>query len=501
MSILKKKDVQIPESAVAQDTTPGLGYETGTGAGSITEVLPTAPLGATAMRTHLSTQTWEEIEAGRVQKLSYLRQRLHARIIEEMRDSVDLSDVPGVRREVERLCEVYIAQEDLVISTNERSKLRDGVAAEVLGFGPIQELLNDDSISEIMVNGPEDVWVEQHGELELTDLHFEDDEHVMRIINRIVAPIGRHVDESCPMVDARLPDGSRVNVIIPPVSLGGPTISIRKFRRVPYSNDDLVRLGTVPEKAMTFLSSAVQAGANILIVGGTSTGKTTFLNVLSCFIPSNERIVTIEDAAELQLQQRHVIRLESRPPNIEGRGEITIRGLVINALRMRPDRIVVGECRGAEALDMLQAMNTGHDGSMTTVHANSPRDALSRIEAMVMMAGMDLPSRVVREQIASAFDLVIFLDRLPNGARRVTNITEVVGLERETITTQEIFTVPDSEQDGESGVLTLTGIRPVLMRKMERAHHYLPVDFFDVERDRRSQDDRRNGYDRDRGRN
>jgi pilus assembly protein CpaF len=429
---------------------------------------------------------------------------MHARIIEEMRDSVDVSDVLSVRREVERLFEIYMSQEDLVISANEHARLRDSVAAEVLGFGPIQDLINDDSISEIMVNGPADVWVEQHGELELTDLHFEDDEHVMRIINRIVAPIGRHVDESCPMVDARLPDGSRVNVIIPPVALGGPTISIRKFRRVPYSSDDLVRIGTIPEKAMTFLATAVQAGVNILVAGGTSTGKTTFLNVLSCNIPSNERIITIEDAAELQLQQRHVIRLESRPPNIEGRGEITIRGLVINALRMRPDRIVVGECRGAEALDMLQAMNTGHDGSMTTVHANGPRDALSRVEAMVMMAGMDLPSRVVREQITSAFDLVIYLDRMPNGARRVTSITEVVGLERETITTQEIFAMSNQdESDGEPGEggLTLTGIRPALMKKIERARHYLPADFFDVQRNNHPQNDRRNGYGRagDRG--
>ena len=302
----------------------------------------------------------------------------------------------------------------------------------------------------------------------------------MRIINRIVAPLGRHVDEASPMVDARLPDGSRVNVIIPPLSLIGPTISIRKFSRVPLAAADLVKLGSVTDKAMVFLEAAVKSRLNIIVAGGTSTGKTTFLNVLSSFIPNDERIITIEDAAELQLQQIHVIPLEARPSNVEGVGEIAIRELVINALRMRPDRIIVGECRGKEALDMLQAMNTGHDGSITTVHSNGPRDTLSRIETMVLMAGTDLPSRAIREQIAAAFDLIIYMDRLESGARKITSISEIVGYQEETILTQEIFRLDLDDHDGREGyLLRTTGLRPLVMKKLERARNYMPADFFE----------------------
>jgi pilus assembly protein CpaF len=387
----------------------------------------------------------------------------------------------ATRREIERLFSRFIAAEDVILNRTERTKLQDLLIAEILGYGPIQELINNDNVSEIMVNGPSQVWVEQSGRLSLTDINFQDDDHVMRIINRIVAPLGRHVDEASPMVDARLPDGSRVNVIIPPLSLIGPTISIRKFSRVPLTVTELVKFGSITQKAVTFLEAAVKAGLNIIVAGGTSTGKTTFLNALSSFIPNEDRIITIEDAAELQLQQIHVIPLESRPANIEGAGQITIRDLVINALRMRPDRIVVGECRGKEALDMLQAMNTGHDGSMTTIHSNSPRDTLSRIETMVLMAGTDLPSRAIREQIASAFDLIVYMDRLDDGSRKITSITEVLGFEGDTILLQEIFKHDLSEVGGHLvNELRATGIRPVSMRKLERARHYLPADFFEV---------------------
>jgi pilus assembly protein CpaF len=412
--------------------------------------------------------------------IAHLRQRIHSRIISELRDSVDLSDDLGVRREIERLFARYMGEEDIILSRTDRAKLQNQVIAEILGYGPIQELINDDNVTEIMVNGPSQVWIEQEGRLTRTDIHFQDDEHVMRIINRIVAPLGRHVDEASPMVDARLPDGSRVNVIIPPLSLIGPTITVRKFSRVPFTADDLIRFGTITEKAMIFLEAAVKAGLNIIVAGGTSSGKTTFLNVLSSYIPNDERIVTIEDAAELQLQQIHVLPLEARPANIEGAGEVSIRDLVVNSLRMRPDRIIVGECRSREALDMLQAMNTGHDGCLTTVHSNGPRDTLSRIETMVLMAGTDLPLRAIREQVASAFDLIVYMERLPDGARKVTSIAEILGMEEETVLMQNIFQFDSVERDGRTyHELRPQGLRPHVMRKLERANHYMPADFFE----------------------
>ncbi|HEX6608927.1 MAG TPA: CpaF family protein [Chloroflexia bacterium] len=408
-----------------------------------------------------------------------LEQRLHHKIIAELRDSVDLNDPMAVRAQIERLFNHYMAEEDVVLNRIERSKVFDQVCAEILGYGPIQQLINSDMVSEIMVNGAQQVWVERQGKLTLTDITFKDDEHVMRIISRIVAPLGRRIDESSPMVDARLPDGSRVNAIIPPLSLIGPVLTIRKFSRVPLGVDDLLSLGTLTDPAVIFLESAVRAGLNVVVAGGTSSGKTTLLNVLSSFIPPDERIITIEDAAELQLQQVHVIPLESRPASIEGQHEISIRDLVVNCLRMRPDRIVVGECRDKEALDMLQAMNTGHDGCMTTVHSNSPRDALSRVETMALMASGDLPLRAVREQIAAAFDIIVYMERMEDGSRKVTYITEIQGFEQDTILLQNVFQLDWVERGGQRmRELVPTGIRPQIMRKIERSRIFLAPDFF-----------------------
>ncbi len=349
----------------------------------------------------------------------------------------------------------------------ERRRLLGAVLDELVGLGPIQDLVNDDTLTEVMVNGPSQVWIERDGRLYLTDVRFRDADHVTRIIQRIVAPIGRRCDESSPMVDARLEDGSRVNAIIPPLSLIGPVLTIRKFHRVPLSPDDLLGNGSITPAALAFLDACVSGRLNVIVAGGTGAGKTTLLNVLSSFIGTRERIVTIEDAAELRLQQSHVVTLESRPPNIEGQGAVTIRDLFRNALRMRPDRIVIGECRGAEALDMLQAMNTGHDGSLTTVHSNGPRDALSRIETMVLLAA-DLPLRAIREQTAAAIDLVVYVERMQDGQRRVTQITEVRGMEGDVITMQDIYAFQRRGFDGDRvrGSLLPTGIRPAFAEKL-----------------------------------
>src|SRR5213079_2030230 len=325
------------------------------------------------------------------------------------------------------------------ISRDDRERLASAIADDAHGHGPLERLLADDSISEVMVNGPYDIWIERHGRLFDTNVRFDDESHMRRIINKIVAEVGRRVDESSPMVDARLPDGSRVHIIIPPLSLSGPLITIRKFSKKRLNLEELIKLGSLNSESVDYLQRCVHAELNILISGGTGSGKTTLLNALSAAIPDEDLIITIEDAAELQLNQRHVLRLESRPKNIEGEGEVPIRELVRNSLRMRPDRIVVGEVRGAEALDMLQAMNTGHDGSLSTVHANTPRDALARVETMVMMAGFDLPMRAIRQQVASALDLIIQLERLEDGARRVVAITEVQRMESEVITLQELY--------------------------------------------------------------
>jgi pilus assembly protein CpaF len=411
-----------------------------------------------------------------------LKLRVQQKVIAELDPKSDLTNETQVRQSIQSLFDQVIEQEGTVLTRIERQRLFEEVYAEIRGFGPIEPLLQDATISEVMVNGPKSVYVEQKGRLRKTEVVFDDDDHVMRIIDRIVAPLGRHIDESSPMVDARLPDGSRVNAIIPPLSLVGPTITIRKFAKTPLTVDDLIRFGSMTPEIAEFMKACVRARMNMIVSGGTGSGKTTLLNVLSSFIPNDERIVTIEDAAELQLRQDHVVRLESRPANIEGKGAVKIRDLVINALRMRPDRIVVGECRGAEALDMLQAMNTGHDGSLTTGHANSPRDILSRLETMVLMAGMDLPLRAIREQIAAALDLIVQEARLRDGSRRIINITEVQGMEGDVIVLQDIFVF---EQLGEEGGKILgrirpTGIRPKLMTKFEEANIHLPPSIFGV---------------------
>ena len=371
--------------------------------------------------------------------------------------------------------------EEVGLARDERERLTSEIANDILGYGPLERLLTDDTITEIMVNGPDEIWIERQGRLYDTTIRFSDDSHLRRIINKMVAQVGRRVDESSPMVDARLPDGSRVNVIIPPLSLSGPLLTIRKFSKTRLTLADMVRLGTLSEDAVDFLTLSVQAELNILISGGTGTGKTTLLNALSTAIPDADRIVTIEDAAELQLGQRHVLRLESRPKNIEGEGEIPIRELVRNSLRMRPDRIIVGEVRSAEALDMLQAMNTGHEGSMSTVHSNSPRDALSRVETMVMMAGLDLPMRAIRQQLASALDLIVHLERLEDGSRRVTHITEVQRMESDVVTLQDIFEFKLESISADRtivGGLQSSGLRPVVLSKFEKRGMELPAALF-----------------------
>jgi pilus assembly protein CpaF len=367
------------------------------------------------------------------------------------------------------------------ISRDDRDRLTAEIADDILGHGPLERLLADDSVTEIMVNGPFDVWVERQGRLYETTVRFKDESHLRRIINKMVAQVGRRIDESSPMVDARLPDGSRVNAVLPPLSLSGPLVTIRKFSQHRLDMAELVKLGTISTEVVEFLDRCVRAELNILISGGTGTGKTTFLNALSSSIPDSDRIVTIEDAAELRLNQRHVLRLESRPKNIEGEGEIPIRALVRNSLRMRPERIIVGEVRGAEALDMLQAMNTGHDGSLSTVHANAPRDGLARIETMVLMAGYDLPVRAIRQQVASALDLLIHLERLEDGSRRVTSIVEVQRMEADTITLQELFRFQVEQVTSDRlviGNLCSTGLRPTFLTKFERRGIALPLSLF-----------------------
>jgi len=395
--------------------------------------------------------------------------RIQNRVIQDLDPKLDLSNQVEVRRQIEEIFGKVIDEEGLALTRAERVRMLEQITDEIIGLGPMEPLLRDESISEVMVNGPRQVYIERSGKLELTNVVFQNDDHVMRIIDRIISPIGRRVDESSPMVDARLTDGSRVNAIIPPLSLVGPVITIRKFAASPFTVDDLVRFGTATADMFEFMRACVEARLNIFVSGGTGSGKTTTLNVLSSFIPNDERIVTIEDAAELQLRQEHVVTLESRPPNIEGKGAIPIRELVRNSLRMRPDRIIVGECRSGEALDMLQAMNTGHDGSMSTGHANSPRDMLSRLETMVLMAGVDLPVRAIREQIASAVDLIVHQSRLKDGTRKITNITEVQGMEGDVIVMQDVFVF---EQTGIlegkiQGRLKPTGIRPKFVEKFE----------------------------------
>src|SRR6187455_1957656 len=397
-----------------------------------------------------------------------LKTRVHHACIAKLGPELFTAETTGdLTERVLRAVTEQLALDRTPLTRDERRQLVREITDDILGYGPLEPFLRDDSVTEVMVNGAERIYIERAGKIELSDSTFVDDAHLLRIIDKIVSQVGRRVDEASPMVDARLPDGSRVNAIIPPLALRGPTLTIRKFARDPYTMNDLISFGSISPKAAQFLASCVKGKLNILISGGTGTGKTTTLNAMSAFIPNDERILTIEDAAELQLQQEHVITLESRPPNIEGSGEIRIRELVRNALRMRPDRIIVGEVRGPETLDMLQAMNTGHEGSLTTIHANSPRDALSRVETLVLTAGVELPLRAIREQIASAFDLLIQISRLVDGSRRVTHITEVLRMESDVITLQDIYIAkpPDEDDASEAGKpvnllnpLTCTGL-------------------------------------------
>jgi pilus assembly protein CpaF len=372
-----------------------------------------------------------------------------------------------------------LEETDTPLARDERRRLADQITDDILGFGPLEPFLVDDDVSEVMVNGHDQVYVERDGKIELTDASFADNAHLLRIIDRIVSAVGRRIDEASPMVDARLPDGSRVNAVIPPLALDGPALTIRKFSRDPYTLGNLTVFGTLSAEAASFLRACVAGRLNVLISGGTGTGKTTLLNALSACVPEHERIITIEDAAELQLQQRHTIRLEARPANIEGEGEIRIRELVRNALRMRPDRIIVGEVRGPETVDMLQAMNTGHEGSLTTIHANTPRDALSRLETLVLTAGIDLPLRAIREQIASAFDLIVHLSRDVDGGRRVSHVTEVLRMESDVVALQDLFTARlDERPDGEPETMRLqpTGLQPHFLDRLTRRGIELPGD-------------------------
>lgn len=412
-----------------------------------------------------------------------LRARIMTKIIAELDPNISAAQQAELRKSVEEMFNRFLGEEEVVLGRAERQKLLDDVMAEITGYGPIQPYLNDPTIDEVMVNGPGQIYIERRGKIERVNARFDSNDHVLRIVDRIVAPLGRRIDESQPYVDARLPDGSRVNVIIPPLALNGPTITVRKFAKTPFTVEDMIQRGTFNAEYIAFIKACVQARLNIVISGGTGTGKTVQLNIYSQFIPGDERIVTIEDAAELQMRQEHVISLETRPKNIEGKGEVTRGDLVINALRMRPDRIIVGEVRGGEALDMLQAMNTGHEGSMTTIHANSPRDALHRLETLVLMAGYDLPLRAIREQVSSAINMVVQLERMRDGSRRIVAAVEIQGMEGEVIVSQEIFKFEHAGiKDGKiQGRLRPTGIRPKFMEKIEAAGIFLPPNIFGLD--------------------
>lgn len=412
-----------------------------------------------------------------------LKARVQNGVISDLEiDLEELSnDFSKHRGAIEGLIAKYLAKESLNLTMTQRDRIQAELMDEITGFGPITSLINDPEVNEIMVNGPNQIYVERSGLLYRTDTRFNDDNHVLHVIKKIVSPIGRRIDESSPMVDARLPNGSRVNAIIPPLALNGPTLTIRKFSDNPFKVEDLVRFGTLTAKMAEVIRFCIEGRLNVVVSGGTGSGKTTTLNVLSSFIPNNERIVTIEDAAELKLFQDHVVRLETRPSNVEGRGEVSIRDLVKNSLRMRPDRIVVGEVRSGEALDMLQAMNTGHDGSLTTGHANSPRDMLSRLETMVLMSGMQLPVKAIRDQVASALDLIIQQSRLQDGSRKITHITEVHGMEGDVIILQDVFRYEQTglDQKGKvTGQFVFTGVKPRFVEKLKHHGIDIPMSLF-----------------------
>lgn len=426
----------------------------------------------------------DDINEKKLKEIEDLSQDVLERIIDEITISPNKDDAEQKKMVSDMIWEKIgdiLSLNKKHLSQGDKQKIQKSVLDEIFGYGPITTLLDDPTVTEIMVNGPNNIYIERFGKIERTEKRFRDDRHVLHIIDKIISPLGRRIDESSPMVDARLPDGSRVNIIIPPLSIKGPIITIRKFAADPYTLEDLISFGTLSMDMAKFLRACVRGRINIIVSGGTGSGKTTFLNVVSGFIPENERIITIEDAAELQLQQKHVLTLESRPSNIEGKGTVTIRDLVVNSLRMRPDRIVVGEVRSGEALDMLQAMNTGHDGSLTTIHANTPRDSLSRIETMVMMSGMELPSRAIREQISSAINIIVQVSRFTDGTRKVTKISEIVGMESDIITLQDIFTFRHDGFDEKGGIVgkhVPTGIVPNLIEKLRVSGENLPSGIF-----------------------
>src|SRR6266545_4514264 len=433
-----------------------------------------------------------QAERTAVDPYAELKTRVHHACIAKLGPELFAAETTGdLSERVLRAVTEQLALDRTPLTREERRQLVREITDDILGYGPLEPLLRDDSVTEVMVNGSDRIYIERNGKIEQAGVTFVDDAHLLRIIDKIVSQVGRRIDEASPMVDARLPDGSRVNAIIPPLALRGPTLTIRKFARDPYTMDDLINFGTLSPKAAHFLAACVRGKLNVLISGGTGSGKTTTLNAMSAFVPDDERIVTIEDAAELQLQQQHVITLESRPPNIEGQGEIRIRELVRNSLRMRPDRIIVGEVRGPEPLDMLQAMNTGHEGSLTTIHANAPRDALSRLETLVLTAGVELPHRAIREQIASAFDVLVQISRLVDGSRRVTHVSEVLGMESEVITLQDVFIARPPDEEGVGGgrgarllsPLTCSGLKPHFLEKMAANGVILPPNFFEQEND------------------
>ena len=430
------------------------------------------------LMTALNTPVMEQKQA----EFEDLKQRIHAKLVDKL-DLRSLGDLKGevLRREIRLVVEHLCDTENALINRAERDRLVDEVLDETFGLGPLELILKDPEVSDILINGPRDIYVERCGKMEKSGVTFRDNNHLMQIIDRIVSKVGRRVDETCPMVDARLEDGSRVNAIIPPLALDGAAMSIRRFGSNPLQLEDLLDFKALTPEMVMFLEGAMKARLNVVISGGTGSGKTTLLNTLSSFIPNTDRIITIEDAAEIQLQQDHVVRLETRPSNIEGKGQVSATDLVKNCLRMRPERIIIGECRGPEALDMLQAMNTGHEGSLTTLHANSPRDAISRMETMIMMAGFEMPVKAMRSQISSAVDLIVQANRLQGGPRKVTHITEVVGMEQDTIVMQDIFTYNQDGIDEEGrarGRFVCTGVRPKAMERLEAAGVKLPASIF-----------------------
>ena len=443
--------------------------------------------GQHSKNTHGATGFATSADEVREESYQAIKKEIHTHIIDEMPDdlqrviSQSSADQKELRRLVEGMCADAIKDNPFAIPLGDRERLVEELISEILGLGPIEPLLKDPSVTEVMVNGPDSIYIERKGRLQKTDVRFRNTEHLMHIIDRIVTAVGRRVDESSPMVDARLADGSRVNVIIPPLSLIGPCVTIRKFSKDVLTVDKMIEFGSFDQRMAELLEDCVKGRLNIVVSGGTGSGKTTLLNVLSSYVPATERIVTLEDSAELQLKQDHVVTLETRPPNIEGEGEVTMRDLVRNALRMRPDRIIVGECRTGEALDMLQAMNTGHDGSMTTAHANSARDALSRLETMVLMSGMELPLRAIRSQIASAVDIIVQIARLRDGSRKIINIAEVTGMEGDIITLQDLFYFENHgvDQDGRiTGAFLTSGLRPLCTEKLAMNGVTLPPDLF-----------------------